>query len=109
MLEMCSFVLNSPCLPAIGQSTNQNAAFSTLQNPKVRNLFEFHVADLKLPPEGSMNLSSCCLPGTWIPPDLCFSQCRILLEVDLKPGGETYNTSVTSSTVKSSVFRTGVL
>ncbi|KAL5105145.1 Delta-like protein 1 [Taenia crassiceps] len=82
-------------------------------NPKIRRLFEFHVADLRLPTEGSMNLSSCCLPGTWIPPDLCSSQCRILLEVDLRPGGEMPKASAITTTavttVKASVLRTGVI
>ncbi|EUB61232.1 Delta-like protein [Echinococcus granulosus] len=88
--------------------------FFLFQNPKIRNLFEFHVADLKLPSQGSMNLSSCCLPGTWIPPDLCSAQCRILLEVDLQPAGKmpnatTVTSTTTSTTAKASVFRTGVV
>ncbi|KAM7539277.1 hypothetical protein Aperf_G00000051225 [Anoplocephala perfoliata] len=84
------------------------------ETTKSHDLFEFHVADLQLPTEGSVNLTSCCLPGSWIPPDLCSNQCRILLEARLLPfaeiPSETSNKTIsTSPSEATDTFRTHVI
>ncbi|VUZ43658.1 unnamed protein product [Hymenolepis diminuta] len=77
--------------------------------PKIHDLFEFHVADMKVTTQGSINFTSCCLPKTWIPPDGCLSRCRILLGAQVLSTAEISTDNSINAPTPANVFRTDVI
>ncbi|VDN98623.1 unnamed protein product [Rodentolepis nana] len=78
-------------------------------SPKIHEIFEFHIADMKLTTQGSVNFTSCCLPKAWIPPYGCLNRCRILLGAQLLPTADIFTDNSTNVSATPNVFLTDVI
>lgn len=81
-----------------GPRNLQITVFAFFQHQRIREIFEFHIVKLKIesPPLLKSRVNSCCLKGSWVPPDTCASRCRLFLRLCLISKNSTHSTPIQS-------------